>query len=101
MKHRKIRCLTRVETTDDIKSCYRWRNSNVHICSYDLEVAEHRVPFFLTLHTHLIIEETLHNLALKFIPQLFSKTTFLFYDIIHGLVSSYSMKEISDFWRQR
>lgn len=98
---KRFRCLTRIPTTDDNKPCYRWRVSNQYICGYDLEVAEHRVPFFLTLHAHLIIEETLEGIAMKFQPQLFSKIIDLFYDIIHGLVSGYSMKEISSFWRQR
>ena len=101
MEHRKIKCLTRIEITEDIKPCYRWRVSNQSICGYELEVAEHRVPFFLTLHMHLVIEEILHTLAMKLEPQPFSKITLLFYDVIHGLVSGYNMKEISSFWRQR
>jgi hypothetical protein len=101
MKYEKVRCLTRVETTDDTKPCYRWRAHNQFICDYSLEVREHRVPSFLTLHAHLIIEEILTVIAMKFQPQLFSKITDLFYDIIRGLVSGHNMKEISSFWRQR
>jgi len=101
MKYEKVRCLTRVVVTDDIRPCYRWRVSNQSICDYYLEVREQRVPFFLTLHAHLIIEETLGVIGSKFLPQLFSKVTLLFYHIIYGIVSGHSMKEISSFWRQR
>lgn len=100
MKHRKVRCLTKIAVTDDIKPCYRWRNSNQYICDSYFDMEEHRVPFFLTLHAHLIIEETLEGIAIKFLPQLFSKITSLFYDIIHGFVSDYNMKEILDFWKR-
>jgi len=101
MKYRKVRCVTRVVVTDDIKPCYRWKVSNQSICDYCLEVREHRVPFFLTLHAHLIIEETLGVIGSKFLPQLFSKVILLFYDIVYGIVSGYSVKEISIFWRER
>ena len=98
---KRFRCLTRIVVTDDVKPCYRWRLSNQYICDYYLEVREHRVPFFLTLHAHLIIEETLGVIGTKFLTQLFSKVILLFYDIVYGLVSGHSMKEIGGFWRQR
>lgn len=101
MKHRIIKCLTRIPTTDHIEPYPRWRAFDDSIVEWNLEVAEHRVPFFLTLHAHLIIEATLENIANKFLPKLFSRITSLFYDIIHGFVSGYNMKEISNFYRQR
>ena len=101
LKYRKVSCLTRIPTTDDIKPCYRWRIVNQIICDYDFEVREHRVPFFLTFHAHLVIEEILEVVLMKFLPELFSDVTLLFYDIVYGLVSGHSMKEISNFWRSR
>jgi len=50
---------------------------------------------------HLIIEKVLEVVAMKFLPQIFSKITLLFYDIIHGVVSCYNMRDILDFWKGR
>jgi hypothetical protein len=47
----------------------------------------------------LRIEEALESLALRFLPQLFSKVTLLFYHVFHGFVCAYSMREIVVFWR--
>ena len=87
--------------TEDIKPCYRWRVGNQSSCGSFYEVREHRVPSFLTLHMHLIIEDALEVVARKFLPQIFSKITLLFYDVIHGVVSGYSMRDILDFWKRR
>lgn len=87
--------------TDDIKPCYRWRMSNQSVCGSFFEVCEHRVPSFLTLHVHLIIEDALEVVAGKFLPQIFSKITLLFYDVIHGLICAYDMRDILDFWKRR
>jgi hypothetical protein len=100
MTHRKIRCLTRTPITEDTKPCHRWRFSNQTKCGSDFEVREHRVPSFLTLHAHLIIEETLENVTNKLLPQPFSKITLLFYHIFHGFIAGYRMKEIYIFWHQ-
>lgn len=101
MKYKKMRCLTRSPVTDDVKPCYRWRNYDQTEIGFTFYVYEHRVLFFLTLHAHLIIEETLENLTRILLPQLFSKITLLFYDVIHGLICAYNMKDILDFWRTR
>ena len=98
---KRFRCLTRIQVTEDIKPCYKWRVSNQSSCGSFFEVREHRVPSFLTLHMHLIIEEVLEVVPRKFLPQIFSKITLLFYDIIHGVVSGYNMRDILDFWKRR
>jgi hypothetical protein len=87
--------------TEDGKPYYSWRVFDQSPCGLFSEMREHRVPFFLTLHAHLIIEETLGVIGGKFLPQLFSKVILLFYDIVYGIVSGYSVKEISSFWRER
>jgi hypothetical protein len=99
MRYRRLRCLTRIEVTDDVKPAFRWRQSNQYVCDFLFEPREHRVPLFLSLHAHLIIEQTLECLALKLLPQLFSRVTLLFYDVVHGFVCAYSMKQIVAFWR--
>lgn len=88
--------------TDDVGSMFRWRNSNQHVCGFcGFEPREHRVPFFLSLHGHLIIEQSLEYLALELVPQLFSNGFLLFYDVLHGFVCGYSMGEILVFWKTR
>lgn len=87
--------------TEDIKPCYRWRVCNQASCGSFFKVCEHRVPSFLTLHMHLIIEEALEVVGRKFMSQIFSKITLLFYDVIHGVVSGYNMRDILDFWKGR
>jgi len=87
--------------TENIKPCYGWRVCNQSSCGSFFKMREHRVPSFLTLHMHLIIEESLEVVARKFLPQIFSKITLLLYDVVHGVVSGYSMRDILDFWKRR
>lgn len=98
---KRFRCLTRVQVTEDIKPCYRWRISNQSSCGSFFEVREHRVPFFLTLHVHLIVEWILEDMSRKLVPQVFSKVTLLFYDVVHGFVCGYGMRDILEFWKGR
>jgi hypothetical protein len=98
MRFRRLCCLTRIVVTDDVKPAFRWRNSNQSVCDYTFAPCEHRVPFFLSLHAHLIIEESLESLMLRFLPQVFARVTLLFYHVVHGFVCGYSMREILRFW---
>ena len=95
----RFRCLTRIQITEDIKPCYRWRVCNQSSCDSFFEVCEHRVPSFLTLHMHLIIEDILSFIGMKFLPKILSKITLLFYHVVYGIVCGYNMKEILDFWK--
>lgn len=47
------------------------------------------------------IEETLEDLAHLIFPQFAFKTLLLPYDIIHGVICGYDVREILDFWRGR
>lgn len=89
--------------TDNNEPCYRWRYCEEYVCGSTPEFYpyKHQVPFFLTLHAHIVIETTLESVARKFIPKLFSKIINLFYDVVHGFVSSHNMKEILNWWKER
>jgi hypothetical protein len=67
---------------------------------YDVSFCEHRVPWFLSLHAHVVIEEVLEDLVRVVVRFPYKKLLF-FYDIIHGLICAYGMKDILDFWKQR
>lgn len=103
MKYKIVQCLSRNDVVEDklkwIYSCKEWVGIPT---KFDVGLCEHRVPSFLSLHAHLRMEENLEDLASKTIfPQFAFKKLLLVYDIIHGLICGYGMKEILVFWRNR
>jgi len=105
MKYKVVQCLTYQPISDKDKWIYTWKQFAGIACyrtsEYEFHVNKHRIPFFLSLHAHLIIEhltETLWNLVFKQFP---CKRLLLVYDLIHGFVCGYNMREILHFWRKR
>ena len=99
MRFRRLACISKIDVTDDVEPAYRWRNSNQNLIGYDYGVCEHRVPFFLSLHAHLVVEEKLEYLGLKFMPKLLCNVWLLFYTVTHGFVCGFSMRESILFWK--
>jgi len=65
-------------------------------------VQVHRLPFFLSLHAHLVLEEKIEDLWNIFGGAFREpKIILLIYDIIHGVICAYNMKQILEFWKNR
>jgi hypothetical protein len=103
MKHKIVQCLSRTEIETKDRWSYAWKQyvKDVVVVKYGLGLEEHRVPWFLSLHAHLRIEETLQDLASLVLPQFAFKPLIFPYVFLHGLICGYDMKEILRFWRCR
>ena len=65
-------------------------------------VQSHRVPFFLSIHSHLTLEEKIEDFWMLARLNRFNPKKLLFiYDVLHGLVCGYTMQEIITFWKRR
>lgn len=96
-----VQCLSRNVVVEDklkwIYACKEWVGVPT---KFDVGLCEHRIPWFLSLHAHVKIEEVLEDLIRVVVRFPYKKLLF-FYDIIHGLICAYDMKDILDFWKRR
>lgn len=102
-----VRCLniSRWETRD--KWVYPWKEF-VAVSSFlssssepFYRVYEHHVPFFLSLHAHLAMEHVLERLWNRLFWQFPFKNLLFVYDFLHGVLCSYNMREILEWWNAR
>jgi hypothetical protein len=98
-----VECLSRDIVDGGDAWAYAWKEwVGVGIHGKTLSKHEHRFPWFLSLHAHLRLEECLEDLSDKSIyPKFLFKPLQLPYDIIHGFICGYSMREILSWWRSR
>jgi hypothetical protein len=103
MNYKIVQCLSRTVIDAEDGWTYAWKEyvGDAVIVKYGLALMKHRIPHFLSLHAHLRIEETLEDLAHLIFPQFAFKTLLLPYDIIHGIICGYNMREMLDYWRSR
>jgi hypothetical protein len=102
MKYKIVQCLSRNVVDDKDQWIYAWKVWVGGAKVGGAAINKHRVPFFLSLHAHLRIEETVEDLFNKTIfPQFAFKKLLLPYDIIHGLICGYNMREILRWWKSR
>ena len=96
-----VQCLSRCDVIEDrlewIFPFKEWCGVPIR---YDVGLCKHRVPWFLSLHAHVIIEEVFEDLISVIVRFQYRKLLF-FYDVVHGLVCAFDMKDIIDFWRRR
>jgi len=104
MRLRIVQCLSRdiVDAEEDVW-VYAWKewvglskNSDTTKSVYP-----HRVPWFLSLDAHLRIEEALEDLSNMIFPQFAFKKLLFVYDVLHGIICAYNMKEIWGWWKNR
>jgi len=101
MRFKIVQCFSRNTVVEDkLKWIYAWKKWVGIPTKFDVGVCRHRVPFFLSLHAHVKIEETIADLGGIVFPQFTCKILRLPYDILHGLICGYNMKEILDFWKR-
>ena len=103
MNYKIVQCLSRDIIDGKDQWIYAWKEwVNVAKSGKSQSKHQHRIPWFLSLHAHLRMEETLEDLVNKMIfPQFAFKTLLLPYDIIHGIICGYNMREMLDYWRSR
>lgn len=68
---------------------------------YSIRIQNHRVPWFLTLHLHILLERVIMEGRSRFLGQFPFTPLFLPYDILFGVICGYNMREILWFWRGR
>jgi hypothetical protein len=101
MRYRIVECFSKDNVVEDrLKWIYAWKQWVGVPIKFDIGVCKHRVPFFLSLHAHVKIEETLRALGNVVFPQFTCKILRFPYDFIYGFICGYSMKEILDFWNK-
>jgi len=103
MKYELVQCLSRDVIEGEDRWVYAWKEwVNVSRFGKSVSKYQHRVPSFLTLHAHLRIEETIEDLWNKTIfPQFAFRPLMLVYDLLHGIVCAYGMREILRWWKCR
>jgi hypothetical protein len=80
---------------------YPWKEWTDFL-SRDSRVEEqHRVLWFLSLKAHITIERALGELSDILLLRFPYKKLLFFYDVIHGLISAYNVKEILEWWKNR
>ena len=85
---------------DKLEWIYPWKEWVGVPTKYDVGLCKHRVPWFLSLHEHVIIEQLLEDLVAAVARFPYKKLLF-FYDVVHGLICACDMKDILDFWKRR
>jgi hypothetical protein len=99
MRYRLLQCKTRIEMTSDDK--LKWVFTQKHymptISGYEYSDEIHHVPFFLSLHAHLRIEEFLCHVSEKFLGSFLCRPLMFPYHFIYGLVSCHSVRDILEF----
>lgn len=95
-----VKCLSRFPIIDRDRWVYPWKEfsavASYFSSDYFYTIAKHRVPAFLSLHSHLSIEHVIEALWNLVFAQFPFKTLLLVYDVLHGIICSFSMKEILD-----
>jgi len=101
-----VRCLTisRWESRD--KWVYPWKEfvavaSFLPSESFCYQIYEHHIPFFLSLHAHLAMEYILERIWNRLFRQFPFKNLLFVYDLLHGIICSYNMREILEWWNAR
>ena len=102
MKHKIVQCFSRDIVEGKDLWVYPWKEW-MNVATYGKKVSKHRhrIPWFLSLETHLRMEEIVEDLAELIFAQFPFKALLLPYDIVHGFICGYGMKEILTWWRQR
>jgi hypothetical protein len=105
MKYKIVQCLSRdiVDAEKDIW-VYAWKEWIGLSKNSDTKksVHPHRVPWFVSLHAHLRIEEALEDLLnMTIFPQFAFKKLLFVYDVLHGVICAYNMKEILEWYKKR
>ncbi|MCJ7424327.1 hypothetical protein MUP01_08690 [Candidatus Bathyarchaeota archaeon] len=100
-----VRCLTKLPVIDKDKWIYPWKEftgvASYLSSEYFYQVGKHHLPFFLSLHAHLAMEHVLETLwNLLFVQFPFRNLMFV-YDFLHGVLCSYNMREILEWWNAR
>lgn len=103
MKFKIVKCLTPHQT--ELREIWvytskTWSESYTKF-GEPSEVEDHRVACFMPLHLHLILEQFVEELGNRFLLPFSCKKLWLLYDIVHGIISSYGIKDILKFWRPR
>jgi hypothetical protein len=101
-KRRIIRCKSRSEVTSDDKLMWVYTQKEFigTVSEYYVDVFEHRVPFWSSLHMHLTFERMLEYWV-RVISPFVCRGSLLPYDLVYGFVCGFGMKEIVSFWRSR
>jgi hypothetical protein len=104
MRFKIVQCLSRgiVDAEKDVW-IYAWKEWVGLSINSDIEkgVQPHRVPWFLSLHAHLRSEEALEDLSNVIFPQFAFKKLLFVYDVLHGIICGYGMKEMLEWWKNR
>jgi hypothetical protein len=100
VKYVVMRCLSRCDVEDRLEWIYPWKEWVGIPIKYDIGLCEHRVPWFLSLHGHVVVEEVFEDL-IRIIVRFPYKKLLFFYDVIPGFVCGYGMRDILDFWEHR
>jgi len=103
MKFKIVKCLTQVQTEEReiwVYTAKTWNTANTKF-GEPSQVEEHRVAWGMSPHLHLILEQLVEEVGNRFLLPFSCKKLMLLYDIVHGIISSYGMKDILEFWRPR
>jgi hypothetical protein len=102
MQMKTVQCLSRNIVDGKDQWVYAWKDwATVSRWGKNVSKHQHRISWFLSLHAHLRIEETVEDLAHLVFPQFAFKPLLLPYDIVHGIICGYSMRGILNFWTTR
>lgn len=103
MKFKIVQCLTKDDVIEyKLKWSYALKEYAPMPSEFGIAVCEHRVPFFLSLQAHVKIEDIVRDSGLRiFVFPQFDGILRFPYDLIHGIICGYNMKEILEFWRPR
>jgi hypothetical protein len=100
-----VKCLTKFPSIDRDRWVYPWKEfsavASYSSSEYFYTIAKHRVPAFLSLQAHLSIEHVVEAFWNLFFAQFPFKSLLLIYDVLHGIVCSFNMREILEWWNSR
>jgi len=100
-----LKCVTSFPIIDRDRWVYPWKEfsavASYFSSDYFYTIAKHRVPAFLSLQAHLATEHALETLwNLLFVQFPFKRLLFV-YDVLHGIICSYNMREMLNWWNAR
>ncbi|MCJ7633947.1 hypothetical protein MUP77_16370 [Candidatus Bathyarchaeota archaeon] len=99
-----VKCLTRLPIIDRQRWLYPLKEFAGIISYFSSEhvytIAEHKIPDFLSVHAHLSIEHVIEA-SWNLFAQFPFKRLLFGYDVLHGLICVFKMKEILEWWRTR
>jgi hypothetical protein len=100
-----VECVSRFPNTNRDRWIYPWKEftavASYFSSDYSYTFAKHRVPAFLSLHSHLSIEHVIEALWNVVFAQFPFKRLLFVYDVLHGIICSYNMREILEWWNSR